>query len=334
MLSCWKYGHVAANLRKDRDSRHGGAAETGNGAQELEDICKGFTDAENFLFQSLAMLLKLINVVETLTKLNCLFGRNSTVYSGLNLRKRSFAASVHELCNVKMFTGMCEDIFGNGTSRFAEDIREHIIQFQVGHGEAVLRTVLLTSQHIRQLHAVTNEASQMADSWRRDKGRIDHVAHEQVADPFCVLPVSLVALLRFGVLGMCQCHQTGLFEDVKDRNPELAGRLHVDFLTTVLVKPESQLLQPLGEGREACLKVLSAGVCVGDANAGIDPGLVNVQSTAVLTKDFERGVPPARKLQSRQGLAVRRNRVNFGRDKFTGYGFAPIIDAFRTADTI
>ena len=44
VLGCWKYGHVAANLRKDRDSRHGVAAETGNGAQELEDICKGFTD--------------------------------------------------------------------------------------------------------------------------------------------------------------------------------------------------------------------------------------------------------------------------------------------------
>lgn len=63
------------------------------------------------------------------------------------------------------------------------------------------------------------------------------------------------------------------------------------------------------------LKVLSAGVRVGDANAGIDPGLVNIQSTAILTKDFEHGVPPARKLQRRQGLAVRRNRVNFGRDK-------------------
>ena len=44
---------------------------------------------------------------------------------------------------------------------------------------------------------------------------------------------------------MSQCHQTGLFEDVKDRYPELADRLHANFLTTVLVKPESQLLQTL-----------------------------------------------------------------------------------------
>lgn len=56
----------------------------------------------------------------------------------------------------------------------------------------------------------------MADGWWWDKGRLDHVAHEQVADPLGVLPVSLVALLRLGVLGMCQCYQTGLFEDVED----------------------------------------------------------------------------------------------------------------------
>ena len=32
-------------------------------------------------------------------------------------------------------------------------------------------------------------------------------------------------------------------------------------------------------------------------------------------------------MQGWQGLVVWRNRVNFGRDKFTGYLFAPFIDA-------
>ena len=54
VLGCWKYGHVAAYLRKDSNSRHRIIAEAGNGAQELENICKGFTDAENLLLQALA----------------------------------------------------------------------------------------------------------------------------------------------------------------------------------------------------------------------------------------------------------------------------------------
>ena len=60
---------------------------------------------------------------------------------------------------------------------------------------------------------VADEIAQTANSWRRDKGRLDYVAHEQVANPLCILPVSFVALLRFGVLGVCKCYKTGFFED-------------------------------------------------------------------------------------------------------------------------
>lgn len=82
----------------------------------------------------------------------------------------------------------------------------------------------------------------MANGWRQDEGRLDYVTHEQVADPLCVLAVSFVALLRLCVLGMCQCNQTGFFEDVEDGNPVLVGRFHVNFPAVILVKPESQLL--------------------------------------------------------------------------------------------
>lgn len=54
----------------------------------------------------------------------------------------------------------------------------------------------------------------MANSWRRDKGRLDHVAHEQVANPLCILPVSFVALLRFGVLLIRDMFQKGLIVKV------------------------------------------------------------------------------------------------------------------------
>ena len=111
---------------------------------------------------------------------------------------------------------------------------------------------------------VADEIAQMANSWRRDKGRLDHVAHEQVANPLCILPVSFVAILRFGVLGVCKCYKTGFFEDVEDRNPESAGRFHADFHAVILVKPERQLLQALGEGREASLKAFCAGICIED----------------------------------------------------------------------
>lgn len=70
-----------------------------------------------------------------------------------------------------------------------------------------------------------------------------------------------------------QVLQDRVFENVEDRNPESAGRFHADFhadfLAVILVKPERQLLQALGEGREVSLKVLSTGVCIGNADTGI-----------------------------------------------------------------
>lgn len=75
-------------------------------------------------------------------------------------------------------------------------------------------------------------------------------------------------------------------------------------------------------------KVLGVGVNVSNADVGLDPYLVDVQSTEVFTEDFEHGVSPARDCRGVRDWLSGKNRVNFGRDKFTGYGFEPIIDAF------
>ena len=117
MLGCWKYGHVAANLRKDSDSRHGIIAETGNSAKKRKNICERFAETQDFLFQLMTVSMKLVDVVKTLAELNGLFRGNSAVNSGLNFRQRSFAALVHELCNIEMLTGMSKDGYGNERDR-------------------------------------------------------------------------------------------------------------------------------------------------------------------------------------------------------------------------
>lgn len=53
--------------------------------------------------------------------------------------------------------------------------------------------------------------------------RLDHVAHEQVADPFCVLAIRLVALLRLGVLGMGEGDENMLFKDIEYWDPVFSG---------------------------------------------------------------------------------------------------------------
>jgi hypothetical protein len=47
----------------------------------------------------------------------------------------------------------------------------------------------------------------MTDFRRRDKAGLNHIAHEKVAGPLCILAVGLVAFLRFYVLGMARMTQ-------------------------------------------------------------------------------------------------------------------------------
>lgn len=56
-----------------------------------------------------------------------------------------------------------------------------------------------------------------------NKAWLDHVAHEQVADPFGILSVCFVALLRLCVLWMSQYHITGFLQNIEHGNPILSG---------------------------------------------------------------------------------------------------------------
>ena len=182
---------------------------------------------------------------------------------------------------------MRKDIFGNGAGTLSEHIREHIVQFEVGDSETVLCAVLLAGNHIRQLPAVADKIAKLTDIRRGNEGRLDHVAHEEVTDPSGILAVGLVSFLRLGVLRVSKNDMEGLFQNVVNGDPVLAGRFHTDIGALVGLKPERQPLKVFGERREASFMIHSALIVVGNPDAGVDPGFVDIESTAVFTEDFE-----------------------------------------------
>ena len=142
-------------------------------------------------------------------------------------------------------------------------ITEDIIKLEVGDSQTVQGAVLLPGEHVRELGAVAHQVAELPYFRRWDKAGLYHVAHEEVADPLCILAVSLIALLWLRIFWMGKRDETGFFEDVEDRNPILASR-------------------------EAGLLILGATIGGSDTDAGIDPGLVDIKSTTVFTKDFKR----------------------------------------------
>ena len=141
----------------------------------------------------------------------------------------------------------------------------------------------------------------MSDGRRWNKAWLDHIAHEQVANPFGILAVGLVPLLRLGVLRMGERDRMVDFESVEHWNPILAGRFHANFVAGIQGQPVVQIPEPLWEARKMLLLVFRPTVCIRDADASIDPCFVDIQSTAVFAMDFEHDVPPTNRFADLAG---------------------------------
>ena len=273
---------------------------------QVEGGCERGDEAVDFSFDLRTMLFEFVDVVETLAEFDSLLMGDSAVHSGLNLGDRGFTAPVNERRDVKRLPGMRQNELGDGTRGFAEHVGEHIVEFEVGHGEAVLSAVLFAGDHVGELHAIANQVTELADDGRRDKAGLDHAAHEQVANPTSVLAIRLVALHGLGVLGMGERNLTGLFEDVEHGNPILTRRFHADLCAAQFRQPTTKVSKTFGESGKPSFVVLCSVVTVSNANASVNPSLVNVEAAAVIQDDLEHGVPPAKYLQGQQGLAVRK----------------------------
>ena len=173
-------------------------------------------------------------------------------------------------------------------------------------------TVLLSGQRIGELHAVAHQVTELADVRRWDKAGLDHAAHIQVADPFGVFAVGFVALLRFRVFRVRQGDPTGLFKDIEYGDPVFPCGFHADIRAGVFRKPVSQIPQSVGKRGKASLLVLCPAIGICNTDTGKYPGLVNVQSTAVLRRILNAiCLPPDTVFgEVRQGLATRQNRVD------------------------
>ena len=91
---------------------------------------------------------------------------------------------------------------------------------------------------------------------------------------------------------MVEIDQTGLFEDVEHGNPVFPCRFHADLNAGMLAEPTGQIPKAPGEGGKASLLVVRSSGGVRDANAGVNPGFVNVQAAAVVPVNLEHGKPP------------------------------------------
>ena len=200
-----------------------------------------FANPEYFGIKFVNTLLLLINKVKADFKFCRLFTADCAINSCLNFLNRCFAAFMNERRYIKGLAGIVKNLPDDGTRGFTEHIRKHIIQFEIGNGKAIERTVFHTGNLISQLHTKSQKITKMSNIRRWNKARFDHIAHKQIAYPFRVFAVSFIALLRFCVFGVSKRDPTGFFKNIENRNPIFTGRFHTNFCTGIFRKPVSQL---------------------------------------------------------------------------------------------
>ena len=134
ILGCRKYGHIAADFRKDQDCSHRILIHTRNGTNQIEMSRVGFHKSKNFLLNAIPVSVQLINVIQAFPQFDGLLRTDSAVNGILDLINRSLAVFVNERCDIELLTGVSKDVFGNRPGGLSENICEHIIQFKAGDG--------------------------------------------------------------------------------------------------------------------------------------------------------------------------------------------------------
>ena len=120
---------------------------------------------------------------------------------------------------------------------FAERVREHTGNADIGNGHTVLDAILLGRLHADQLETVSGKFPKLTKIFWRNKGTSDKIKFVEVGNPFRILFVRFLAFNGFDILRMCKADINVIFEIIKNRNPILSGGFHTNMIAIILDKP-------------------------------------------------------------------------------------------------
>ena len=183
----------------------------------------------------------------------------------------------------------------------AEQVGEDPVELDVRVLERLLQPQHVARPLAHELLAGAQERAQLRRRAVRDEAGPDQAVRQQLGQPGRVAHVRLAArdVLDLGRVGQDQ-REPALGQDVPDRPPVDAGRLHRDVGAAVLRQPRGQLEQARGRGGEGADLAgdLAAG---GEAHGGDHGRLVDVEAGAARVEDLHRSLLSARR---RRGTPV------------------------------
>ena len=222
-----------------------------------------------------------------------LFGTHLSVYSGKDFLVSGFHSLGSETRNIRdlyrwIFKNPCGDC-GSGLSKH---IREHIIQLNVGDGQAVLRTVFLTGGETGEFPTITHQVPKLANICRRDKTPGNKVVLKDVGNPLGVSLICFLAPYRFHILGASEDNAAGGFQNVVNGNPILPSGFHAHIFAVVFSQPSRAPAQISGKGGKPLALVGCHSVTIGSGDTSNHKRFVDIHPAADWKNDFEHNTSP------------------------------------------
>ena len=171
-----------------------------------------------------------------------------------------------------------QQVILNVRSGLPKHIGDYGIQRQIAHSESVLETILFTGTHGYELTPIAGELTENMDvlTWDVTAGNQSHA--KQIDDPLRIFFIILVALHSGNPLRVCDNNMAGIFQDIPNRNPLLAGTLHTNVFAIVFKQPLFERNETVVKGREPFLVVTWRNILTGN-DCGDEKSFVNIDTT-------------------------------------------------------
>jgi hypothetical protein len=275
--------HVNADLGHDHMGAH--LAQSRHGAQPFGGASKRFEPKTHLLLDRGDGLIQRIDMTQVKLEHEAVMGANVAAQRLAQLGAAGLDATVDARDQALGISLAVDDGLRHCAPALAQEVAEHDAELEVGVFEHFLDALDVCAPLAHELLAGARERAQFLHGDRGHEARPDQAVGKQVGQPRRVIDVGLAPrhVLDMRRVGWRQLEVA--FQDMPDRLPVHASRLHGDVLDAKAIEPIDQGQQPRG-GRGKSPDCLQRRALAADAHASHDALLAHVQAGAARVDDF------------------------------------------------
>ena len=174
----------------------------------------------------------------------------------------------------------------DGCGGFAKHVGNDSIKSYIADGKSILESILFAGFAGNKLKPVAGILPQDPDQFAGDKTAGNKAEAKQVADPFGIFFIILVAFYRLDPLGIGNGYADGILKQIEYRHPIFTSRLHADIKAIVVKQPLLKLQDGIVKGGKSLFLVVGRNPLRSN-NCGDEKFLMDIDAAADGINDFQ-----------------------------------------------